>query len=180
MVSRTVHLALAVGLLVFPAICQAELYVCRGSFHELPIVSQFFFRDPSLGRPDGCYQVPQEFVEGELALLDRVRRLDYLEINSFDGFFGIAQEKSQTEKDLIDAAIAEDQEPTQAFQAELRNSPYCNRATLGEVDALLDGLEQQGDPQQRLKNEKGILRCLIALIRLRGAVEETAYPPPSP
>lgn len=174
--SLTVQFALAMGFVVLPSLCQAELYVCRGSFHGLETVSQFFFRDPSLGRPDGCYQVPQDFVEGELALFDRVRRLDYLEVNSFDGFFGIAQEKDQAGKNAIDAAIAEDQEPSRAFQTELRNSSYCNRATLGEVDALLESLEQQGDPQQRLKNDKGILRCLIALIRLRGAVDDTAVP----
>ncbi|HEX6827123.1 MAG TPA: hypothetical protein VF077_12470 [Nitrospiraceae bacterium] len=171
MMRHLVKLALVAGLLLIPGICQAELYVCRGEFKGLPTVSQFFFRDPSFGRPNGCYQVPQAFVESELALFDRVPRLDYLAVNSLDGFFGIAEEKDQAGKDAIDAAIADDQEPVKAFQAELQHSPYCNRATLGEVDALLDGFEQQGDPGQRLLNEKGILRCLIALIRLRGAVD---------
>lgn len=171
--SLSIKSALAYGMLtlsmVAPALCNAELYVCRGSFHDLSYLSQYFFRDPSLGRPNGCYQVPDEFVQYTLDTVTTQNDLFYIDVNSIDGFFGYAYEKDAASKALVDAARAEDAAPAQAFRAELENSPYCNITSLGGVDAFIDSVQGVGDAQVR--NDKGILRCVISLLRLRGAVD---------
>jgi hypothetical protein len=160
-------------LLTLPALSTAELYVCRGTINGVPALAQYFFRDPSLGRPDDCYQVPAEMTEDNLALIEQFQqRLDYLEVNSIDGTYGFTFEKDQGGKDEADAAALANKPPSTAeFSNELHTSPYCNSTSLAQVDALLDQLQQQGDPAQQLKNDKGILRCIISLIQLRGAID---------
>jgi hypothetical protein len=160
------------AMIIIPVVAHAELYVCRGELNGVPALAQYFFRDPSFGRPDGCYQVPDELTAQNFDLITTFQsRLDYLEVNSIDGTFGFVQEKDQVGKDEADAAAAATAGQGDEFKNELKNSPYCNAAHLGQVDALIDQLQQQGDPTQPVKNDKGILRCLISLIRLRGVVD---------
>ncbi len=172
------YLLFGLLLLLVPALAQAEFFVC-GDSNSL---QQVFYRDLSLSRPGNCSAVAEGSIAAQLALMASVVRFDYLKVVS-----GLAVEKTQGEKDAVDAAIAATNAAIAAVASELSGSTTCNAADLATVnsrlatrkatlDAAIDGIAAanlttlkaglHGVVDDEYVVLQAIARCVVALIRL--------------
>lgn len=127
-------LLMVMVVLLMPVMAFAEFFVCEDT--SKPAADrrlQYFFRDPSAPRPDYCRMIPDGNISSQLDLIPTTR-LDYLKLFIIDPTFGIAQEKTQGEKDVVDAAIAARTAEAAARAAEKINDDLCAEMTLGGID----------------------------------------------
>lgn len=123
---------------LLPSLAWAELYVCG----DASTFTQAFYRDPSLQRPGNCSLVPQAQVETQLAVIASVQppamtpaRYDYLKVPS-----GLVMQKTQAEKDAVDAKILEDKQAQDALKQERATNIFCNQE---DVNAGTNAIAQR-------------------------------------
>lgn len=138
------HLLLTLACLLLPAQAQAAMFICgdpttfRG--HVFADASQ----PPTCPAPYGLSQVPKAETAAQEALIAAFPKY-YLKVMGTPPD-GLVTEKTQAEKDAVDAAILAKQEEQQAYDDAATNNDLCN-ATLDELAAAKNTLASnlQGD-----------------------------------
>lgn len=112
---------------LLPALGWAGFYVC-GDTNQL---TQAFYDDPTSPRANAptCNAVPATQVDAQVALIQSFLpphmnpgRLDYLKVLA-----GLATEKTQAEKDAVDAALQAQRDAQQALATERATNIFCNQ-----------------------------------------------------
>lgn len=115
------------GMLLVGTPVHAGFYVC-GDVNQL---QQAFYDDPSSARAQAanCNSVPAGQVDAQVMLIQSFLpplmvpgRLDYLKVLA-----GLATEKSQAEKDALDAALLKQQQDAAALAQERATNIFCNQ-----------------------------------------------------
>lgn len=177
---------LALVFLLWPALAQAAMFICgdpttfRG--HVFADASQ----PPTCPAPYGLSQVPKAETAAQEALIAAFPKYYLKVVGTAPN--GLVAEKTQAEKDAVDAAILAKQEEQQAYEDAATNNDLCN-ATLDQLTAAKDtlmnnllgdiaGITNIATNQAELTDM--MTRLVNALEKLMRCIRGRAGPPAAP
>ena len=144
--------ALVLALLV-PAVASAELFICYKPQGQLGRQFYSFVIDHFTNSDVSCVAVPPggAIEEQQRQLLSRkirgVAASRYLKIAKVVGSDGVerdlAVEKTEAEKDAVDASIESEFARLRAFSTEIRTQEYCTPRTLDELSTKIAAVRGQ-------------------------------------
>lgn len=147
----------------------AEFYVCG----DANTFTQAFDRDPSYSRPPNCTLVSNGAVAQQKAFIASFAppamipaRYDYLKVPA-----GVVIEKTQAEKDAVDAAILAQQQATQALATERATNIFCNQ---NDVNAGTNAIAQRKAALYTQIDNIATLNLATLKSSLKGVVDELA------
>lgn len=150
-------------------LAQAEFYVCGDTTQ----MTQAFYRDPSFDRPANCNLVPAPQVDAQVHLIQSFfppqmnpSRPDYLKVLA-----GLATEKTQAEKDAVDAALLAQQQAAQELANERASNIFCNQQ---DVNAGTNAIAQRKTALYAQIDAISTLNLGTFKAALKGVVDELA------
>lgn len=159
------------GMLLVGTPVHAGFYVC-GDASQL---QQAFYDDPSSARAQspGCTSVPAEKVDAQVQLIQSFLpplmvpgRLDYLKVLA-----GLATEKTQGEKDALDAAILAQQQAAAALANERATNVFCNQQ---DVNSGTTAIQQRKDALYAKIDQISTVNVATMKAGLKQVVDELA------